>query len=126
MKRNIFILCLVGLVVGCTKQNTEFDNLTPLTKEVVAQKTIPEIKQAYRLLTYSEKETLWRSKLGSVLKNDAAQLTTDQRAIVSILLELLNKHGMKTLLENPKIGEKLLENNLATWEKHFRNHSYIF
>jgi hypothetical protein len=56
MKRNIFILCLVGLVVGCTKQNTEFDNLTPLTKEVVAQKTTPEIKQAYRLLTYSEKK----------------------------------------------------------------------
>jgi hypothetical protein len=33
---------------------------------------------------------------------------------------------MKTLLENPKIGEKLLENNLATWEKHFSKPQLYF
>ncbi|MEN9549764.1 MAG: hypothetical protein RIR12_2355 [Bacteroidota bacterium] len=68
MKKIAIPLCLATLLLGCTKQNTEFDNLTPLTKEVVAQKTTPEIKQAYRLLSYVEKETLWRNKLGSVLK----------------------------------------------------------
>jgi hypothetical protein len=119
MKKIAIPLCLATLLLGCTKQNTEFDNLTPLTKEVVAQKTTPEIKQAYRLLSYVEKETLWRNKLGSVLKYDANQLTNEQRIIVSTLLDFLNKYGMKTLFERPEIGEELLANNLTNWEKHF-------
>jgi hypothetical protein len=118
MKKLALGLFLATLFTGCAKQKGE---ITDLTKEVMEQKSIPAMRQAYGFLSVTEKSTLWLTKLDAVLNNDAGKLTAIQREIVLEIKGMLEKHGMAELIKDGSIGESFLSSKLNGYRKHFTN-----
>ncbi len=85
MKYTYRILVLVSSIAisSCSKNEiSPFDKLSDLTKEVISQPTLQELKQGQALLSVSERETLWKTKLNFILENKSEDFNLEQRNII--------------------------------------------
>lgn len=116
MKKALFFISLSAAILSCSKNNKE---LSDLTQEVVAQKSIASMKQSYGFLSAAEKSSLWQTKLNAVLDNDNQKLTNRQREIVAEIKGMLEKYSMEDLIANSQIGENFLNQHLSEYAQHF-------
>ena len=116
----IGLICVILITVSCKKNSIEiFEDLTPLTKEVISKTTLLELKQGQGMLSIGEREQLWKTKLNFILSNGKEVFTVDQRKIVIMLQEILMKYGIEGLLKRPSISNEFMLRNLPYFEKHF-------
>ena len=115
------ILAFVAfLLFSCNKSNLKkIDALSDLTKEVLAKRTLQEMKQGHALLSVEERDILWNTKLDKILSNTRESFTIEQRKIVLELSTFLKKYGMKKLMLNPEIGVSFLNEKLPYYSAHF-------
>lgn len=120
-KTRIFLFfSLLMIVLACKKEKTDpIEALSPLTKEVLAKTSLLELKQGQSLLSYEEREILWKTKLDFILSNENENFTSDQRKIVVMLKEFLNKTGIKKMAQNHSISAEFMNSYLPYFEKHF-------
>lgn len=120
-------ICMLSFV-SCEKSSLNKDkpldasgttNLSELTIEVISKTTRNSMMQAYNLLSVSEKETLWRTKLNAVLNGKNSHLSKEQLSAVNSINSFLETNGMAGLLANPEIGEAFLQKNLPEWSRLF-------
>lgn len=112
------------ILIACNKNkistiDVDKIELSAATQEVILKKSIPEMKQAYTMLSAIEKKDLWRLKYLSILHNDAGKLTFSQISIIKELLSFLEHNKMDSLSKNPNIGEAFLAKELPRLEKNF-------
>lgn len=120
-KTTFFVpLTILLLLLACKKEiNSPIDNLSPLTKEVLAKTSLLELKQGQSLLSYEEREILWKTKLDFILSNKNENFTSDQRKIVVMLKEFLDKTGIKKMAQTHSISAEFMNSYLPYFEKHF-------
>ena len=118
--------CLFAAAIflsACNK--TEMETGTPetelsdLTKEVISQPTIMQIRQGYALLSSKEKESLWKLKYKTILKNDSKSMTEDQLKIVKSLRDFLQKNSIAKLKAAPTLSENFIKSSMPYFQKHF-------
>lgn len=86
---------------------------------MIAKTSLQELRQGQAMLSAAEREVLWKTKLNFFLNNTKERFTIQQRNIIAQLSKLLQKHGMKGLIENPSIGAQFLDANYAFFSRHF-------
>jgi hypothetical protein len=120
LKFSIAIISLTSLL-NCTKNSTEdvFNELSDLTKEVIARPTLQEMKQGQALLSSNERQKLWEIKLNYLLTNPRENFTYQQRLIIIDLKNFLTKNSIQKLLATPAIGEVYLSSNYNYFKQHF-------
>ena len=116
----LFFFCIV-ILSSCQKNkgSTVNNELSPVTLEVLKSSTIIGMRQAYKLLSIDEKETLWKEKLSLILENDGRKLSLKQISIIKEVQSLLLKNGMKKLHDNPAIGERFIKSRLDSYKQYF-------
>jgi hypothetical protein len=122
MKKISGLIVAIILLISCSKeaaQNSDTELLNDNIKSVISQSTISTLKQSQSLLTSEERQNLWSVKFQSILKNDAQQLSKEQKNIVIMVKEFLEKNNIAGLLKNPYIGDDFLSTNMTYFEKNF-------
>jgi hypothetical protein len=129
MKQSKVILLILvflssSLFFVCCSKNTiseqsDIENFSAATKQVLNSKTLLELKQSYSLLSNDEKQILWATKLDAILRNSGAKLSVDQRNIINSLKTFVDKKTFEKLSKDPTAGELFIAKNLPYFEKHF-------
>jgi hypothetical protein len=130
MKKLFFSLLIAAAVAGCSKSsdtNPEkvTNKLPSLAKEVLAQPSVPTMKQAYRLLTSEERYALWDMKLATILKNDNAGFTNEQRSIVLEFQDLL-RNGIIKKMAADLDADALVRHRMPIYQKAFTKKQLYF
>lgn len=116
------ILTTLFFLCSCSQKKeiiSIFENLTPLTKEVIEKSTLEEMRQGMAMLSIEERSILWKTKLNFILSNPRERFSLEQRNIVLMLKSFLDIHGMEKLMKNSELGRNFLSKNLAYFGKHF-------
>jgi hypothetical protein len=110
------------MIVSCKKEKqgaNKLDKLSSLTKELIALPSLQQMKEAQSLLSYTERQELWETKLSIILENGDRDLTKEQKKIINTLKAVLNNNGFEKMIKNPSIGEEFLNKNLSYFERNF-------
>lgn len=118
--RCVAIFLVLQTLTSCSKKDVGlFDGLSPLTKEVISQKSFYSLKHGHAMLSVEEREALWRCKLSFILSNKNERFTVEQRNIVLEVNSFLLRYGMAELLRKPQLGRQFLDSRLPYFTKHF-------
>lgn len=122
------IIFTLLILVSCSK-NEGMDNGTEMiisklsyaTQQAISAPNIIALKQSVSLLSMDERQALWELKFNTILRNDAAKLTTGQKNIILLIRSFLKSKTIKGLIENPEESELFMSRNLSDFMKHFDN-----
>jgi hypothetical protein len=122
----LFVLVFLSsslFFVSCSKNTvsnqSDIENFSAATKQVLSSKTLLELKQSYSLLSNDEKQILWQTKLDAVLRNNGSKLSVEQKNIINSLKNFVDKKTFEELSKDPTAGELFITKNLPYFEKHF-------
>jgi hypothetical protein len=127
LKIIVFILSC-AFFVACQKNSPvpASSNLPEAVLKAIGSPTILSLRQSYALLTVSEKQSLWQTKLDAILVNDADKLTCDQRKIVQSFRNLAEKNSFSHLIKDGSTGENFVNTNMSYFKKHFSSEQLYF
>ncbi len=131
--KSLFVMTSIAFLMmfsSCTKK-VELDvqaveALSLLSQEVLNETSVPEMKQAYLMLSNKEKEALWKTKYATILKNDEGKLSSEQSLLIKKLQTFLITNGMDKIFSDSKIGEKFINVNLTAFERAFTKSQQFF
>jgi hypothetical protein len=125
MNKRILVLVLTFctfMLLSCKKDKqtqNELENLSSLTKEVLQLPGLQQMKEAQSLLSYTERQQLWETKLSIILENGDADLSKEQKKIITSLRAVLSNTGFEKLLKALSIGEEFVNKNNEDLERNF-------
>lgn len=126
---SLLVLCLSLLLLqSCSKnvsspqnENPDRSELTHETQMALLAPNLTSLKQSVSLLTPEERQNLWILRWNTMLKNDAAQLSVEQKNIILSMRDFLIRNPVSALIKNPAAGEQFIKSQLQRFEKHFTN-----
>jgi DNA topoisomerase VI subunit B len=110
----LFVLVFLSsslFFVSCSKNTvsnqSDIENFSAATKQVLSSKTLLELKQSYSLLSNDEKQILWQTKLDAVLRNNGSKLSVEQKNIINSLKNFVDKKHLKNYQKIQQQGNYL-------------------